>query len=119
MAPLDRALFPLLLILVNDEAPSVACTALRGLADCGAGLARVLAPRHVDALTNSLANLSTSRHWRVRCCAGKRGACWRRPATTRKGGERWLKWSRRLWMMSSPRCAATRVPVRVRVRRGI
>ena len=42
VAPLDRALFPLLLILVNDEAPSVACTALRGLADCGAGLARVL-----------------------------------------------------------------------------
>jgi hypothetical protein len=71
VAPLDRALFPLLLILVNDEAPSVACTALRGLADCGAGLARVLAPRHVDALTNSLANLSTSRHWRVRCCAGR------------------------------------------------
>ena len=69
VASLDRALFPLLLILVNDEAPVVACTALRGLAECGAGLARVLAPRHVDAVTNSLMNLATSRHWRVRCCA--------------------------------------------------
>ncbi|KAH8072831.1 hypothetical protein JL721_3481 [Aureococcus anophagefferens] len=32
---LDRAIFPLLLILVNDEVPDVACTALRALASAG------------------------------------------------------------------------------------
>ncbi|KAH8057256.1 hypothetical protein JL722_6906 [Aureococcus anophagefferens] len=75
---LDRAIFPLLLILVNDEVPDVACTALRALASAGgderldarcAGLRALLEPHHVAKLVLSLQDLATSRHWRVRAAA--------------------------------------------------
>jgi hypothetical protein len=77
---LDRAIFPLLLILVNDEVPLVACTALRALAgaddDLGdddrvVGLRALLEPHHVDKLSLSLSDLATSRHWRVRAAAAR------------------------------------------------
>ena len=75
---LDRAIFPLLLILVNDEVPDVACTALRALASAGgderldarcAGLRALLEHHHVAKLVLSLQDLATSRHWRVRAAA--------------------------------------------------
>ncbi|KAJ8600055.1 hypothetical protein CTAYLR_001840 [Chrysophaeum taylorii] len=95
----DRAVFPLALILVNDEDPAVACAALDALSSLSgdddnrllarydaqawrvgparprrdyprlAGLAALLAPHHVSKLLLSLQDLATSRHWRVRARA--------------------------------------------------